>query len=103
MRVDNIHSHRLKVNLINESDEYCLDIFQAILSIREVEGQEFMIAVPIPNPQFEFLRFKEYPFQFPCLPLLIRKYGDINKAVSVAYKNRIYPYLKDSMIKYDIS
>lgn len=61
------------------------------------------MTVPIPNPQFEFLRFKRYPYSFPCLPLLMRKYGNIDIAVSVAYKNRIYPYLKDSMLKYDIS
>ena len=45
-------------------NEYNLDIFSAILSVREVEG-DIMVSVRVPNKRFKYARYKKYPYDKP--------------------------------------
>ena len=45
-------------------NDYNLDIFSAILSIREVEG-DIMVSVRVPNKRFKYARYKKYPYTKP--------------------------------------
>lgn len=45
-------------------NDYNLDIFSAILSIREVEG-DIMVSVRVPNKRFKYARYKKYPYDKP--------------------------------------
>ena len=45
-------------------NDYNLDIFSAILSVREVEG-DIMVSVRVPNKRFKYARYKKYPYTKP--------------------------------------
>lgn len=45
-------------------NDYNLDIFAAILSVREVEG-DIMVSVRVPNKRFKYARYKKYPYDKP--------------------------------------
>ena len=45
-------------------NDYNLDIFSAILSVREVEG-DIMVSIRIPNKRFKYARYKKYPYTKP--------------------------------------
>lgn len=45
-------------------NDYNLDIFSAILSVREVEG-DIMVSVRVPNKRFKYARYKKYPYDKP--------------------------------------
>ena len=45
-------------------NDYNLDIFGAILSVREVEG-DIMVSVRVPNKRFKYARYKKYPYTKP--------------------------------------
>lgn len=45
-------------------NDYNLDIFSAILSVREVEG-DIMVSVRVPNKRFKYARYKKYPYAKP--------------------------------------
>ena len=45
-------------------NDYNLDIFAAILSVREVEG-DIMVSVRVPNKRFKYARYKKYPYTKP--------------------------------------
>lgn len=45
-------------------NEYNLDIFSAILSVREVEG-DIMVSVRVPDKRFKYARYKKYPYDKP--------------------------------------
>ena len=45
-------------------NDYNLDIFSAILSVREVEG-DIMVSVQVPNKRFKYARYKKYPYTKP--------------------------------------
>lgn len=45
-------------------NDYNLDIFSAILSVREVEG-DIMVSIRIPNKRFKYARYKKYPYDKP--------------------------------------
>ena len=45
-------------------NEYNLDIFSAILSVRDVEG-DIMVSVRVPNKRFKYARYKKYPYTKP--------------------------------------
>ena len=45
-------------------NNYNLDIFAAILSVREVEG-DIMVSVRVPNKRFKYARYKKYPYTKP--------------------------------------
>ena len=79
-----------------DEKEYKYDIFEAITRIREVEGKQVIISVPIPNKVFEFLRYSEYPYDEPMFdPRLI---GNDKRAQEFCMKKlfseRIVPYFQ---------
>ena len=45
-------------------NDYNLDIFSAILSVREVEG-DIMVSVRVPDKRFKYARYKKYPYDKP--------------------------------------
>lgn len=45
-------------------NEYNLDIFSAILSVRDVEG-DIMVSVRVPDKRFKYARYKKYPYDKP--------------------------------------
>lgn len=45
-------------------NDYNLDIFSAILSVREVEG-DIMVSVRVPDKRFKYARYKKYPYTKP--------------------------------------
>lgn len=45
-------------------NDYNLDIFGAILSVRDVEG-DIMVSVRVPNKRFKYARYKKYPYTKP--------------------------------------
>ena len=45
-------------------NDYNLDIFRAILSVREVEG-DIIVSVQVPNKRFKYARYKKYPYTKP--------------------------------------
>lgn len=45
-------------------NEYNLDIFSVILSVREVEG-DIMVSVRVPDKRFKYARYKKYPYDKP--------------------------------------
>lgn len=45
-------------------NDYNLDIFSAILSVRDVEG-DIMVSIRIPNKRFKYARYKKYPYTKP--------------------------------------
>lgn len=45
-------------------NEYNLDIFSAILSVRDVEG-DIMVSVRVPDKRFKYARYKKYPYTKP--------------------------------------
>lgn len=87
----------------NDDSDYCLDIFDAILSIREIEGEDVYIAIVIPNPNFKYTRFKKYPYSNSYFSQLINKFKDINQAMHLLYRDRIIPYLEDHIESYNIT
>jgi hypothetical protein len=70
---------------------YDLDIIEAILSIEEVEG--FHMAINIPDPTYEFLRYKKYPYKTSYIK------AGTEEEYEKCYRYRIAPYLMDA---YDI-
>lgn len=81
-------------------NEYYLDIFEAILSVREIEGNNLLVGIAIPNPNFEFVRYKKYPYSDSYFSQLINKYHDISIATSIVTRDRIIPYLEDYIFTY---
>lgn len=82
-----------------EEDEYCLDIFEAILNIRKIEN--IAVSVLIPNPNFEFARYKIYPFDKPYSPFqFINGKTPSCEILKKLYNDRINPYLTDFILKY---
>lgn len=45
-------------------NDYNLDIFSAILSVRDVEG-DIMVSVRVPDKRFKYARYKKYPYDKP--------------------------------------
>lgn len=45
-------------------NDYNLDIFGAILSVRDVEG-DIMVSVRVPDKRFKYARYKKYPYTKP--------------------------------------
>lgn len=45
-------------------NDYNLDIFSAILSVRDVEG-DIMVSVRVPDKRFKYARYKKYPYTKP--------------------------------------
>lgn len=45
-------------------NDYNLDIFGAILSVRDVEG-DIMVSVRVPDKRFKYARYKKYPYDKP--------------------------------------
>ena len=77
-------------------DEYKYNIFEAITKIREVEGDWVIISVPIPNPIFEFLRYKEYPYNEPFAHENFLKDEDTRQfLMKKLYEERLDPYFKE--------
>lgn len=70
---------------------YDLDIIEAVLEIEKVEG--FAIAINIPNPSYEFLRYKHYPYRKSYIK------NKTKEEYEKCYRYRIAPYLMDA---YDI-
>lgn len=77
-------------------DEYKHDIFEAILRIREVEGDFVVVSVPIPNKVYEFLKYKDYPYDTPYIErdLFISSQLTAQKfLLNKLFEERINPYL----------
>lgn len=77
--------------------EYKYDIFEAILRIREIENNIVIISIPIPNKLFEFLRYKEYPYNTPYLNEKLFTSSNINTRrflINKLFKERINPYFQ---------
>lgn len=84
-----------------EDSEYTLDIIEALLSMRDVEG-EVNISIKAFNEGWKYVRFKKYPYDTPYygqkFKLEIKTDEDIEKRMELMrliVEERVVPYLMD--------
>lgn len=82
-------------------NDYNLDIFSAILSVREVEG-DIMVSIRIPNKRFKYARYKKYPYTKPYYGKKFvwnsnteDEFRKQMKDLTEIFNERVIPYLQE--------
>ena len=82
-------------------NDYNLDIFSAILSVREVEG-DIMVSVRVPNKRFKYARYKKYPYTKPYYGKKFvwnsnteDEFRKQMKDLTEIFNERVIPYLQE--------
>lgn len=90
-------------NVDQNHDEYTLDIMEAIISIRRVEG-DIMLSVPV-DEKWKHIKYRKYPYDAPYYGKRFNwdheteeEFNDIMDMAQTILDERIYPYLEDNLI-----
>ena len=82
-------------------NDYNLDIFSAILSVREVEG-DIMVSVRVPDKRFKYARYKKYPYTKPYYGKKFvwnsnteDEFRKQMKELTEIFNERVIPYLQE--------
>lgn len=79
---------------MKDYDAYTIDIIEAIVEIRKIEGPEIFLSF-LPDPKYKYIRFKPYPYKRSLLRKLMEKYNDKDFAMAMLGECRVQKYLDD--------